>query len=64
MAETKQTIKVGVANQGERNIKVSDLLEHEPKKITYSGSLVFFEHNGVFLSMDRLDYTSVFGNLK
>jgi hypothetical protein len=60
MMDTKQTITVGVANEGERNISVEELLKHEPKKITYSGRQVFFEHDGKFLSMDRMNFKEVY----
>jgi len=60
MAETKQTVKIGVANEGERNISVDDLLKHEPKKITYSGQQVFFEHDGKFISMKRVEFKEFF----
>ena len=64
MAEIKSTFTVGVANEGERNMSVEDLLRHEPKKVTYGGTQVFFEHDGTFLSMTRLEYQEVFGKYK
>ena len=63
MAQTKQTITVGVSNQGERNITVDELLKYEPKKITYTGGQVLFEHNGVFLLMGTSDFKQIFNKL-
>jgi hypothetical protein len=60
MAETKQTITVGVSNQGERNMTIEELLKYEPKKITYTGSQVLFEHNDVFLLMNTSDFKQIF----
>lgn len=60
MSETKQTVTVGVANEGEINMNIDDLAKHEPKKISYIGSQVFFEHDGVFLSMDLKNFQEIF----
>jgi hypothetical protein len=62
MAQTKQTFKIGVANEGERVFKLSDIETWEPTKLTYSGSLVFFkvEENETFYSMNRVEFKEIF----
>jgi len=62
MSNLKSVITVGMANEGEMNIKVDVIKGWEPKKISYMGGSVFFEVDGSFVSMKRLEFTEIFGN--
>lgn len=54
------TVTLGVANEGERNFKIDEVLLWEKKKMSYIGDSVFFEANEVFYSMKKIDYVKHF----
>ena len=59
----KKIIKVAVANQeAELNMKVEDMKDWKPTKISYIGTSAYFkiEENDTFYSMDRDDFTALF----
>ncbi len=56
----KEIISVGVANEGEINLKVELLKTWEPKNIEYIGTTVFFKYDKTFYSMNREDFKKVF----
>ena len=56
----KNTVTVGIANEGRRNFNVDEMSNWEPKKITYSGTSVFFKVEDTFYSMDRTDFEEIF----
>ena len=56
----KEIVKVGVANNGEKNLYVDTVKTWEPKKINYIGSTVFFNNDGIFYSMTREDFKKIF----
>ena len=58
MAE--QSIKVGIANEGETVLPVSVLEKWEPKNVTQLGDTVFFKQEGVFYSMKVVDFRELY----
>tara|TARA_R110002050_G_scaffold34397_13_gene86910 strand:+ start:1397 stop:1579 length:183 start_codon:yes stop_codon:yes gene_type:complete len=52
----KKTLRLGIANSGEINIEVKEILTWKMDKISYIGDVMFFEHEGTFYSMKRIDY--------
>lgn len=36
------TVKIGIANVGETNLKIDDVSKWEPKNVMYAGDTVFF----------------------
>jgi hypothetical protein len=58
MAE--QSIKVGIANEGETVLPVSVLEKWEPKNVTQLGDTVFFKQEDIFYSMKVVDFREIY----
>jgi hypothetical protein len=58
MAE--QSIKVGVANEGETILPISVLEKWEPKNITQIGDTVFFKQEDSYFSMKVIDFRQLY----
>ena len=58
MAE--QSIKVGVANEGETVLPVSILEKWEPKNVTQIGDTVFFKQEDTYFSMKVVDFRELY----
>jgi hypothetical protein len=58
MAE--ETVKVGVANEGEINIPISVVKKWSPVKKSQFGDTVFFKQEDTYYSMKVLDYNKIF----
>jgi hypothetical protein len=56
----KQIVKVGVANEGERNLELELVEKWEPKDIHYIGTTAFFKHEKTYYSMNREDFKRIF----
>lgn len=56
----KESIKVGIANEGETNIDLEVVKNWEPKNIEYIGSTVFFKNDKTYVSMTREDFKRIF----
>lgn len=54
------TVKVGVANETEKNLKVEDLKTWTPKNVNYFGDTVYFKHDKVYYSMKRMDFDKIY----
>jgi hypothetical protein len=61
MSNLKEMVTVGVANEGEMNIKLDIVKDWEPKKVSHMGTSTFFEIDGSFFSMKRTDFSEIFG---
>jgi hypothetical protein len=62
MSEIKNDVfTLGVANEGEINVKHEELITWKPSKVTHSTGSTLFEHDGKFYSMRFADYKEVFG---
>lgn len=55
-----EIVKIGIANVGEKNLKVEEVSKWEPKNIFYGGDTVFFKYDGVFYSMNVSDFRKIF----
>lgn len=54
------TVKIGIANVGETNLKIDDVSKWEPKNVMYAGDTVFFKHEDVYYSMNVMDFRRIF----
>lgn len=57
---TEQSIKVGIANEGETVLPVSVLEKWEPKNVTQLGDTVFFKQEDIFYSMKVVDFREIY----
>lgn len=55
-----EVVRVGVANDGELTLPVSEVKEWEPKKINYMGDVVYFKADDTFYSMKTVDFKQIF----
>ena len=55
-----ETVAVGFANEGEHNLKVSDVEKWTPKNMTYVGDTVFFKNGDTYFSMKVIDFKKIF----
>jgi hypothetical protein len=53
-------VKVGVANESEKNLEVEVVQKWGPTNIFHSGDTVYFEHDKTFYSMKRIDFQNIF----
>ena len=58
----EQSIKVGIANEGEMAILVSVLKKWQPKNVTQIGDTVFFKNEDTFFSMKVIDFKNLYTN--
>ena len=58
----KKNILVGVANKNEQSMKVEDIKDWEPKKISYVGTTAYFQHEETFYSMETMDFRAIYGH--
>lgn len=55
-----ETVKVGIANVGEKNLKLEDVSKWTPKDVLYAGDTVFFKHDDAYYSMNTMDFRKIF----
>ena len=58
----EQSIKVGIANEGETLLPVSVLKKWQPKNVTQLGDTVFFKNEDTFFSMKVIDFKNLYMN--
>ena len=58
----EQSIKVGIANEGEMALPVSVLKKWQPKNVTQIGDTVFFKQEDTFFSMKAIDFRNLYVN--
>lgn len=58
----EQSVKVGIANEGEMAILVSVLKKWQPKNVTQIGDTVFFKNEDTFFSMKVIDFKNLYMN--
>jgi len=56
------TVKVGIANVGEKNLTVDEISKWEPKNVLYAGDIVFFKYNDIYYSMNTMEFRKIFNN--
>ena len=54
------TVKVGLANIGEKNIKIEEVSKWEPTNVLYASDTVFFKYNEAYYSMNVMDFRKIF----
>jgi hypothetical protein len=57
---SKELVRVGFANEGERNLEVDFVKKWEPKNISYIGDTVFFKNYDTYFSMKTVDFKRIF----
>ncbi len=60
----KKNVLVGVANQNEQSMKVEDIQEWQPEKVSYVGTTTYFKKKdeNTFYSMERMEFNEIFGH--
>jgi hypothetical protein len=60
----KKNVLVGVANQNEQSMKVVDIQEWTPEKVSYVGTTAYFKQKDedTFYSMERIEFKEIFGD--
>lgn len=54
------TVKVGIANETEKNLPIDEVQKWIPKNINYFGDTAYFKHDKTYYSMKRLDFDKIF----
>lgn len=62
MVNNNRKVLIGVANQSEISRQINEIVDWEPKKISYIGNTTYFQHENVFYSMSTTDFKDVFGH--
>jgi hypothetical protein len=57
---SKELVRVGFANEGERNLEVDLVKEWKPKNVNYIGDTVFFKNGDTYFSMKTVDFKRIF----
>lgn len=57
---SKQTVLIGIANDGEVSMEVEVLKKWEPKNISRFGDTVYFKNEDTYFSMKRVDFDNIF----
>ena len=60
MSMVEETVKVGVANEGETILPISVLEKWNPKNITQIGDTVFFKQEDTYFSMKVIDFRKLY----
>lgn len=58
----KEMVKVGVANDGEKNLEIEVIKEWKPKNINYFGDTVYFKHEDKYYTMKTADFRKIFNS--
>ena len=58
----KTSVLVGVANQSEQSMKVEDIKDWNPSKISYVGTTSYFKVGDTFYSMESDEFRELFGH--
>ena len=62
----KKNVLVGVANKNEQSMKVEDIKDWLPEKVSYVGATTYFKvkDGDTFYSMERMEFKEIFGHIK
>lgn len=55
-----ETVKVGLANVGEKVMPVDIVIKWTPTDIVYAGDTVFFKNEKSYYSMNYIDFSKIF----
>jgi hypothetical protein len=56
----KESVMVGVANEGEKSFDVEELKTWQPKNINYFSDVVYFSNDKIYYSMKRTTFDQIF----
>lgn len=57
---SKEMVKVGIANDGEKNLEIEELMKWEPKNVNYFGDVVYFKYEDKYYTMKVVDFRKIF----
>jgi kynurenine formamidase len=60
----KKNVLVGVANKSEQSMKVDEIQDWQPEKVSYVGTTTYFKKKdgNTFYSMERSEFNDIFGH--
>lgn len=58
----KKNILVGVANKNEQSMKIEDIKDWEPTKVSYIGNTAYFKVEDTFYSMTSVEFRELYGH--
>ena len=58
----KETVVLGVANEGEKSISIEELNTWNPKNVNYFSDVVYFSNDKVYYSIKRVLFDKIFKN--
>jgi hypothetical protein len=58
----KRNVLVGVANQSEQSMKIEDIKDWEPTKVSYVSNTAYFKVDDTFYSMVSSEFKELFGD--
>jgi hypothetical protein len=59
----KETVILGVANEGERSYPLKEVIKWKPTKVSKMGSLTYFQSGDTFYSIPTEKFHEIFGLL-
>jgi predicted transcriptional regulator len=58
----KKNVLIGVANQSEQSMKIEDIKNWEPTKVSYVSNTAYFKVDDIFYSMVKSEFIELFGH--
>ena len=58
----KESVTLGISNEGEKNFPVDVIKNWNPEKINYFGNTVYFKVGNKFYSINSQDFKDIFNN--
>lgn len=58
----KKNVLVGVANKNEQSMKIEDIKDWEPTKVSYIRDTAYFKVEDTFYSMTSVEFRELFGH--
>jgi hypothetical protein len=58
----KESVTLGVSNEGEKNFPVDVIKNWTPEKVNYFGNTVYFKVGEKFYSINSEDFKDIFSN--
>lgn len=58
----KKNVLVGVANQNEQSMRIDDIKDWEPTKISFVANTTYFKVEDTFYSMVSSEFREIFGH--
>jgi hypothetical protein len=56
----KETVMLGVANEGEKSFEIEVLKTWQPKNVNYFSDVVYFSNDKIYYSMKRVLFDQIF----